>query len=128
MTPSPRSLKILLVENHSDTLAYLSSYLRACGHEVVCAQDVASALAKLEGGPAEVLICDIGLPDGDGWHLMKQVCAREGEVPFGIAMSGYSQRSDVERSLEAGFRHHLVKPFVPDELDVLLREAAASCI
>jgi two-component system OmpR family response regulator len=88
---------------------------------------MASALAKWEQSPAEVVICDIGLPDGDGWQLMKQVCGHGARQPFGIAMSGYSGKADIERSLEAGFRHHLVKPFVPDELDLLLREAASFC-
>lgn len=115
------------MENHGDTLAYLSSYLRACGHEVQCARDLASAVSAWEEKTSEVLICDIGLPDGDGWQLMKQVRERGGGALFGIAMSGYSSQADVGRSREAGFRHHLVKPFVPDELDVLLREAASCC-
>lgn len=117
-------LKIFLVENHSDTLAYLSAYLRSCGHEVECARDMDSALQRLEGRQIDVLISDIGLPDGDGWQLMEKVRAIRGHAPFGIAMSGYSMKADIEKSLGAGYRHHLVKPFVPDDLDVLLREAA----
>lgn len=124
VTPPSRSLKIFLVENHNDTLTYLSSYLRACGHEVECARDMASALESLEGRRIDVLICDIGLPDGDGWQLMERVRKSGGPIPFGIAISGYSLKADIERSLSAGYRHHLVKPFVPDDLDVLLREAA----
>lgn len=119
-TPSS-SLKIFLVENHTDTLVYLSSYLRACGHQVECARDMDSALRGLEGRQVDVLISDIGLPDGDGWQLMKEVRSTLGLEPFGIAMSGYSRKDDVEKSLRAGYRHHLVKPFVPDDLDVLLR-------
>lgn len=122
MTTPISALKIFLVENHSDTLAYLSSYLRSCGHEVDCARDMDSALRSLEGRTIDVLISDIGLPDGDGWQLMEKVCENRGQVPFGIAMSGYSMNADIEKSLRAGYRHHLVKPFVPDDLDVLLRE------
>lgn len=122
VTTVPFALKIFLVENHDDTRAYLSSYLRSCGHEVDCARDMDSALRGLEGRNIDVLISDIGLPDGDGWQLMKKVCEIRGRAPFGIAMSGYSMQADIEKSRQAGYVHHLVKPFVPDELDVLLRK------
>ncbi len=125
VTAAHSPLKIFLVENHGDTLAYLSSYLRACGHEVECARDMDSALRGLEGRQIDVLISDIGLPDGDGWQLMEKV-RESGRAPFGIAMSGYSMKEDIEKSLRAGYRHHLVKPFVPDDLDVLLRDAVGS--
>ena len=124
VSPSSRALKIFVVENHDDTLVYLSGYLRSCGHQVDCARDMASALEGLEGRRIDVLISDIGLPDGDGWQLMEKVRQGGGAIPFGIAMSGYSLPADIEKSHRAGYRHHLVKPFVPDDLDVLLREAA----
>jgi CheY-like chemotaxis protein len=71
----------------------------------------------------DVLICDIGLPDGSGWELMEKVSTYD-QAPFGIAMSGYGAVSDREKSLAAGFRHHLVKPFLPEDLDAILLEAA----
>jgi CheY-like chemotaxis protein len=118
-------MKIFLVENHIDTLTYLSSYLRACGHEVDTARDMASALEAVPDGDFDVLLCDIGLPDGDGWQLMRAVCERCDPPPFGVAMSGYGMKNDIEKSVAAGFRHHLVKPFLPADLDAVLREAAA---
>ena len=123
LSSSSRVLKIFLVENHHDTLAYLSSYLRSCGHEVDFARDMASALEGLAGRRVDVLISDIGLPDGDGWQLMEKIRQAGVVVPFGIAMSGYCMKADIERSLQAGFRHHLIKPFLPDDLDALLRLA-----
>lgn len=120
-----RPLRVFLVENHPDTLTYLGRYLELRGHTVAAARDMQSALAALTAASPDVLICDIGLPDGDGWELMKRL-STQGPVPFSIAMSGFGTASECEKSLSVGYRHHLVKPFVPEELDVLLGEAAAS--
>lgn len=117
-------MSIFIVENHEDTLQYLGHYLAMVGHSVRSARDMTSALEDLKSVPVDVLISDIGLPDGDGWELMRRV-KETGPLPFGIAMSGYGMRSDKEKSLSAGYRHHLVKPFGPDELDTVLKEAAA---
>lgn len=119
------SLKILLVENHDDTLVYLTKYMEKKGHFVIPARDMASAMQTLEETAVNVLISDIGLPDGDGWELMRKA-VRVQPSPYGIAMSGFGMRSDREKSLQAGFRHHLIKPFLPEELDELLEAAAQS--
>jgi DNA-binding response OmpR family regulator len=118
---SSRRLRILLVENHEDTLKYLGKYLEIQGHEVCGARDMASALRALSSSKFDVLISDIGLPDGDGWQLIREIEPK----PFGIAMSGFGTRADRENSLAAGYRHHLIKPFLPEDLDALLEKAAA---
>jgi len=118
---SPVALKILLVENHEDTLTYLSRYLEQLGHEVCGARDLASATKLIPSSHFDVLICDIGLPDGDGWQLLHQMTPQ----PFGIAMSGFATNSDREKSRAAGYKHHLIKPFLPDDLDAVLEEAAS---
>lgn len=118
-----QSLKIFLVENNEDTLTCLSLYLHDCGHVVLSARNMAAALKILSTTPVDVLICDIGLPDGDGWQLMKQLKAMNRPLPFAIAMTGYNTRTDTEKSLRAGYHHHLVKPFLPDELEIIMREA-----
>ncbi len=119
-----RPLKIFLVENHEDTLTYLSGYLKDCGHDVQTARNVADALQLLAAAEVDVLISDIGLPDGDGWQLMQRLAEMKTPAPYAIAMSGYSTRSDIGKSRLAGYQHHLVKPFLPEELDALLKEAA----
>lgn len=68
----------------------------------------------MQNGNMDLIVCDIGLPDGDGWQLMEIVRARHGVA--GIAMSGFGSPSDLRRSTAAGFAIHLVKPFDPDEL------------
>ncbi|HEY5743464.1 MAG TPA: response regulator [Terrimicrobiaceae bacterium] len=120
MESHPNRLTILLVENHEDTLKYLAKYLEMQGHKVCVARDMASASAAISASRFDVLISDIGLPDGDGWQLIRQLDPK----PFGIAMSGYGTSADRERSLAAGYRHHLIKPFLPEDLDELLVEAA----
>ena len=118
---SSRRLRILLVENHEDSLTYLTRYLQQQGHEVSGVRDMASALKVTSSSTFDVLISDIGLPDGDGWQLLGQMKPK----PFGIAMSGFGASSDREKSRAAGYKHHLTKPFLPDDLDVLLEEAAS---
>jgi CheY-like chemotaxis protein len=116
-----RPLQILLIENHSDTLVYLVRHLEHSGHSVTSARTAGEARAIRPDCQPDALICDIGLPDGDGWELL----AEFGECRPGlcIAMSGYGMPSDLQRSREAGFHHHLIKPFLPADLDALLEMA-----
>jgi len=71
-------------------------------------------------GP-DVVISDIGLPDGSGWELPQRLTLPY--RPFAIAMSGFGMREDRERSRAAGYRHHLVKPMDLEALEALLIEA-----
>lgn len=117
------SLRIFVVENHADTLACLQMYLEDLGHTVLSAQSLAEALAKFPTSRCNLLISDIGLPDGTGWELLEKL-----ELPksfFAVAMSGFGANADTRRSHAAGFRHHLIKPFNPDELDRLLEKASS---
>ena len=113
------SFRLLLVENHIDTLNILHTYLRELGHSVVAARTMAEAVASLSPEPYDVLLSDIGLPDGDGWQLMRRVQENSPGV-YGIAMSGFGTLSDREKSRGAGFRHHLLKSFSPDDLEDML--------
>jgi CheY-like chemotaxis protein len=115
-------LAVLVVENHPDTLKYLRMYLEQLGHIVRTASTVKEALLRLSEDPGDVLISDIGLPDGDGWELIERA-QLPGRV-YAIAMSGFGMGRDHSRSKAAGYRHHLLKPFTPDELDPYLAEAS----
>ncbi len=117
-----RPLRIFVLENHADTLRWLKLYLEEAGHTVVTARSLAEAVVSLPAARCEVLLCDIGLPDGSGWDLLKRV-----ELPrplFAIAMSGFGMNNDRARSEAAGYRHHLLKPFNMSQLDKLLAESA----
>jgi DNA-binding response OmpR family regulator len=115
------SLRVFLVENHEDTVRYLQLYLEQLSYKVCLATDMATALREIPKSNCDVLISDIGLPDGDGWQLMEEL--GENRPKFAIAMSGFGTGSDRQRSHEVGYNHHLVKPFTPDALQALLHEA-----
>lgn len=102
-------LHILLVEDHDITAKLMRMVLSADGHTVESAGDVATVL-ELAGQQAfDLLLSDLGLPDGSGHDLMRQLRARGHKFP-GIALSGYGQEDDIRRSREAGFSAHLTKP------------------
>jgi CheY-like chemotaxis protein len=118
---SMSSLRVFLVENHEDTVRYMQLFLEQLSYEVSIAADMATALREIPKSHCDVLISDIGLPDGDGWQLMEKL--GDYRPQFAIAMSGYGTGNDQRKSREAGYNHHLVKPFTPEALLVLLREA-----
>jgi CheY-like chemotaxis protein len=115
------SLSVFLVENHEDTVRYMQLYLQQLGYEVAVAADMTNALQEIPKLQCDVLISDIGLPDGDGWQLMELL--GHNRPRFAIAMSGYGTGNDQRRSRDVGYDHHLVKPFTPDALLALLRQA-----
>ena len=115
------SLRVFIVENHPDTLLYLRRYLEQLGNTVHVAADMASALTLLPTLEVDLLISDIGLPDGDGWELLRRLGADHRFLA--VAMSGCGANADKAKSRAVGYRHHLIKPFLPDELDPLLDEA-----
>jgi PAS domain S-box-containing protein len=123
---APRGRRILLVEDHADTAKLMSRFLRIRHDaEVRHAASVAAA-RKLyeEDGPFDLIISDIGLPDGSGTELLSSlpVNAR----PPAIALSGYGTDADHERSHAAGFVDHLVKPVDLDRLERTVRRTLAT--
>ena len=117
-----RPLKIFVVENHEDTRFLLGLLLEQLGHTVLSAATMREALEALPEAQCDMLISDIGLPDGNGWELMHHL--GEHRPGYAVAMSGFGQASDRQRSLAAGYRHHLLKPVEPNQLEALLDEAA----
>lgn len=120
--PLPRSAvthcRILLVEDHPDTLRIMSRLLKGFGHTVFTASAVAEALEVAEREELDVVLSDIGLPDGSGLDIMRALKERGIK---GIALSGFGLEEDVQRSLDAGFSEHLTKPVNLHVLDDLVR-------
>ena len=102
-------LRVLIVEDHPDTRRTLERLLVKWGHTVAVAEDLASARALLAAQPIDLLLTDLGLPDGHGTDLMIELRAQGIETP-GIALSGFGTENDTARSLEAGFAAHFTKP------------------
>jgi two-component system CheB/CheR fusion protein len=123
-----RSLHILLVEDHVDTAEAMSDLLRLMGHEVIVANSVAAALTVAgdtqdgTGRRLDLVVSDLGLPDGSGQDVMRELSRRYGLR--GIALSGYGMEDDVRRSQEAGFLRHLTKPVDLQMLKAAIRQVA----
>ncbi len=102
-------LRILLVEDHPVTAQMLQMAMTERGHFVETAADAATGLDLASRHCFDLLISDLGLPDGSGHDLMREFRTR-GNTFVGIALSGYGQSEDIRRSQEAGFTAHLTKP------------------
>ncbi len=113
-----RGKTIMVVEDHEDTRRVLARVLRRKGFGVTAAGSVAAAVAQFAGAPPDLIICDIGLPDGTGWELLEKLRPR-GPVRA-IAVSGYGMNADVEKSREVGFAAHLTKPIDFQRLETLI--------
>ena len=109
-----RTLSILLVEDHEDTLRVIARLLKRLGYAVTTARGVVEALGLASRERFDLLVSDIGLPDGSGLDIMREIRDRQGVR--GIALSGFGQDADIARSREAGFEDHLVKPVDFDAL------------
>ena len=104
-----RHLRILLVDDHADTLALLQRVLGWENHEVIAAHSYTEALHLGLTRAPDVLISDIRLPDGSGWHLLEQLKQAHPRI-VGVAASGVGSAQDVARSEQAGYCMHLTKP------------------
>jgi len=116
-------MRILLVEDHEDTNRSLTSLLRRRGYHVRSALTFQSALELSAKEQFDVLISDLGLPDGSGIDLIQQLVSKP---PLGIALTGFGMEKDIRKSREVGFHHHLVEPIDLNKLDALIQEGAAS--
>jgi len=117
-----QALRILLVEDDQPSLRVLARLLQRRGCEVTTAISVASALEAGERGEFDLLVSDIGLPDGTGLDLIRRL--RKSRPVRGIALSGFGLDSDLQRSFDAGFLAHLTKPVNFASLEATIRQVA----
>jgi CheY-like chemotaxis protein len=120
-------MRILVVEDQEDLSEALVTYLAAKGHEV-CLAVRATEAVKLAGSfHPDIAVLDIGLPDVDGWTLggfLRRVPALSA-IPF-VALTGYAQPKDFERTRAAGFVRHITKPVDFDTLERMLCSTVAT--
>jgi signal transduction histidine kinase len=112
--------RVLLVEDHEPTRTTLSRLLQRRRYDVSTAASLAEARNQASENDFDFLISDIGLPDGTGFDLMRELRERGGIR--GIALTGYGTEKDIDRSREAGFIVHLTKPISAQSLDKALAE------
>jgi CheY-like chemotaxis protein len=120
---SVKSLRILIVEDHGETLHALSRLLSHFGHEISAANDAQNALNIINSKEFDVVLCDIALPDGNGYDLIAE--AKRKRPVKAVALTGFAATEDIERGKEAGFDFHLAKPVDFHELRTVLGQIAA---
>lgn len=124
LSDADRPLRVLIVEDHVDTRKALERILLRWGHDVATAGSVSEGVERAASFQPQLLISDIGLPDGTGVDLLAQVANRD---EFrAIAMSGYGMESDLEQTRAAGFQDHLVKPVSADRLKEAIQRLVSS--
>lgn len=113
-------LHILVVEDHTDSARALSQLLRFYGHRTQIAENCREARQRFAAERFDAVLCDLGLPDGDGCELLAELSAI---APVrALAISGYGMPSDLARTRAAGFLAHLTKPIIADRLCIILSE------
>jgi CheY-like chemotaxis protein len=118
--PKPLSgLRIVVVDDQEEICDLFATILKQYGAEVRAVFSVFEALSAIEMEKPDLLIADIGMPEEDGYTLLRKVRALESErggfLPA-IALTAYASKEDGKRALAAGFQLHLPKPVEPDEL------------
>lgn len=127
-TPPPRGAirrRVLIVEDNDDAREMLKALLKFHGHEVIEAADGAEGLKKATELHPDVAFVDLGLPIMDGYELARQIRRQPHQPARLIAITGYGQPEEHQRSLQAGFDDHLVKPVDPAQIAQVLDTAFA---
>jgi CheY-like chemotaxis protein len=120
---APKSFRILVVDDNHDSALSLAMMLSIMGHETRTAHDGESAVSHAESFLPEVVLLDIGLPLLNGYEVAQRIREQPwGKSMFLIAVTGWGQEEDRQRSSEVGLNVHMVKPVEPAALEKLLAE------
>jgi signal transduction histidine kinase/ActR/RegA family two-component response regulator len=119
-------VKVLLVDDADDTLDVLQQILRHSGATIMAASSAGTALALLEREQPDVIVSDIGMPDVDGFELMRRIRRRAasagGSIPA-IALTAFTRQDDRHKAMQAGFNDYLAKPVEPGSLVAHIAQA-----
>jgi PAS domain S-box-containing protein len=116
------ALAILMIEDHEDTAEVMAQLIRMLGHEVTVVGRVADALAATQTASFDLIVSDVGLPDGTGIDFIRAFRERS-DVPA-VALTGFGTDEDIRRCLDAGFNAHLTKPVNFAQLERAIESAA----
>lgn len=117
--PSLQGLRVLVLDDEDDTRRMLEMVFEKCGAEVRAAASVSEALELFEQWKPGVMVCDIGMPEEDGYSFMRKVRAAEAgraEQTPALALTGYARSEDRARAISAGYQMHMPKPIDPVRL------------
>jgi CheY-like chemotaxis protein len=118
--PCTAGLSVVVVEDNEDSAEMMSVWLEQLGHEVRTAHTGPEGVAIVLDARPDVVLCDIGLPGMDGLDVCRQIVRSIPVPPVMVALTGWGAEVDRQRTVEAGFDHHLVKPVELDHLRSLL--------
>ncbi|MBD1871266.1 PAS domain-containing protein [Cyanobacteria bacterium FACHB-471] len=121
LVSSLAGLQILAVDDEADTCELIKFVLEDYGAEVQSTSSARDALSALNQAPSRynVLICDIGMPEEDGYWLIQQVRSLSSDAGgqiLAIALTAYASEAEQQRAIQAGFQRHIAKPVDPEEL------------
>lgn len=123
LTPAKPGFRILVVDDNHDSALSLAMMLSIMGHETRTAHDGESAVATAESFLPDVVLLDIGLPKLNGYEVAQRIREHAwGAAMFLIAVTGWGQDEDRQRSSEVGLNVHMVKPVEPAALERLFAE------
>ena len=129
MTPhasTPHRFKILVVDDNPDSALSMAMMLSIMGHDTRTAHDGESAVDTAESFLPDVILLDIGLPKLNGYEVAQRIREKAwGKSMYLIAVTGWGQDEDRQRSSEVGLNQHMVKPVEPAALEKLLAELRA---
>ena len=126
--PSLQGLTVLVVDDEPDALNLLKRVLGDCGALVLVAKSARAGLEMLQREKPDILMSDIGMPDEDGYTLIRKVRALKpkqgGKIPA-AAVSAFARPEDRTRALSAGYQMHVAKPVDPTELTAVVASLVA---
>jgi CheY-like chemotaxis protein len=114
--------RVVVIEDHADTADLMDEILRQAGHQVAIAHNGADGIAAARRLSAEVVLCDVGLPDMDGYQVARTLRADAAtKSAHMVALTGYDGEEEQRMARDAGFDRHVVKPIDPFKLESLLK-------
>ncbi len=115
-------MRVVVIEDHVDTADLMHEILRTAGHDVRVAHSGCDGVDAARALAAEVVLCDVGLPDIDGYEVARRLRAdRATARALLVALTGYDGEGEQERARDAGFDRHVVKPIDPFQLESLIK-------
>ena len=115
-------MRVLVIEDHKDTAELMIEILREAGHEVRAVHSGRDGLDAARSLAAEVVLCDVGLPDIDGYEVARRLRADAATAGARlVALTGYAGDDEQQKARDAGFDRHVVKPIDPLELESLIK-------
>jgi CheY-like chemotaxis protein len=125
--PSLQGIRAIVVDDEPDSREYIITLLEQCGAQVIAVASASEAIEAVSQMKADVLISDIGMPEEDGYSLIRKVRAlsteQGGKIPA-VALTAYARAEDRTRAIASGFQMHIPKPVEPAELATVVASLA----